>query len=237
MRTEKAGGNREGATVSCLRQLWFGEEKKMRFSKGEVVFHRLKIISKAANVAEVNVEKVEGGVKAFVVVTERAVVRPGDIFGPLPRSGDLLGDINVHHKLWLSSPFTDLSGKLAFNYVILHDLEQLVQHPIRNPDRLGDTPNILDLFHTSNPFAYAVVLSSLLGSSHQYLISVSCPIFPIPPQDSQSTDAPGILPLPVGGDLKMYYADFPWNDYRFHVRDPSLCAERIAEEIVSGIKG
>ncbi|MPC58920.1 hypothetical protein E2C01_052932 [Portunus trituberculatus] len=28
----------------------------------------------------------------------------------------------------------------------------------------------------------------------------------------------------------MYYADFPWNDYCFCVRDPSLCAERITEE-------
>ncbi|MPC62840.1 hypothetical protein E2C01_056930 [Portunus trituberculatus] len=57
MRIEKAGGNREWATVSCLRQLCFGEEKKMRFSREEVVFHRLKIRSKTANVAEVNIEK------------------------------------------------------------------------------------------------------------------------------------------------------------------------------------
>ncbi|MPC53663.1 hypothetical protein E2C01_047561 [Portunus trituberculatus] len=48
MRIEKVGGNREGATVSCLRQLCVGEEKKMRFSRGEVVFHRLKIRSKTA---------------------------------------------------------------------------------------------------------------------------------------------------------------------------------------------
>ncbi|MPC57971.1 hypothetical protein E2C01_051963 [Portunus trituberculatus] len=82
MRIEKVGGNREGATVSYLRQLCFGEEKKMRFSRGEVVFHR----SKTANVAELNVETVEGGVKAFVIFNRRGV-RPGDIFGPLPRGG------------------------------------------------------------------------------------------------------------------------------------------------------
>ncbi|MPD03679.1 hypothetical protein E2C01_099326 [Portunus trituberculatus] len=58
----------------------------MRFGRGEVVFHRLKIRSKNTNVAEVNVEKVEGGVKAFGVV-DRRVIRPGDIFGPLPRRG------------------------------------------------------------------------------------------------------------------------------------------------------
>ncbi|MPC48331.1 hypothetical protein E2C01_042099 [Portunus trituberculatus] len=86
MRTEKVGGNRERATVSCLRQLCFGEERKMRFSKGKVVFYRLEVRSKTANVAEVNKEKVERGVKTFWVANERAV-RPWDISGPLPRKG------------------------------------------------------------------------------------------------------------------------------------------------------
>ncbi|MPC22939.1 hypothetical protein E2C01_015969 [Portunus trituberculatus] len=61
--------------------------------------------------------------------------------------------------------------------------EQLVQHPTCISDCLGDTPNILDLFLTSNPSAYAVTLSSTLSSSDHNLISVSCPISPIPPQD------------------------------------------------------
>ncbi|MPC76537.1 hypothetical protein E2C01_070954 [Portunus trituberculatus] len=52
---------------------------------------------------------------------------------------------------------------LAFNFAILHDLEQLVQHPTRIPDHLKDTPNILDLFLTSNLTAYAVTLSSPFG--------------------------------------------------------------------------
>ncbi|MPC76648.1 hypothetical protein E2C01_071067 [Portunus trituberculatus] len=42
--------------------------------------------------------------------------------------------------------------------------------------------NIHDLFLTSNPSAYAVTLSSPVGSSDHNLISVSCPISPIPPQ-------------------------------------------------------
>ncbi|KAK8380763.1 hypothetical protein O3P69_008003 [Scylla paramamosain] len=91
----------------------------------------------------------------------------------------ILGDFNVH----LSSLFTDHPGELAFNFAILHDLEQLVQHPTHIPDRLEDTPNILDLFLTSNPSAYAVTLSSPLGSSDHNIISVSCPIAPVPPQD------------------------------------------------------
>ncbi|MPC41257.1 hypothetical protein E2C01_034845 [Portunus trituberculatus] len=37
-------------------------------------------------------------------------------------------------------------------------------------------------------------------------------------------------------DLRRYYADFPWNDYCFRVRDPSLCAIRITEgETMAGI--
>ncbi|XP_063863855.1 uncharacterized protein LOC135102470 [Scylla paramamosain] len=34
----------------------------------------------------------------------------------------ILGDFNVHHQLWLSSPFTDHPGVLAFNFAIFHDL-------------------------------------------------------------------------------------------------------------------
>ncbi|MPC64198.1 hypothetical protein E2C01_058309 [Portunus trituberculatus] len=49
-----------------------------------VVFYRLKIRSKTANVAEVNAEKVDGGAKAFGVVIKRGI-RPGDNFGLLPR--------------------------------------------------------------------------------------------------------------------------------------------------------
>ena len=58
---------------------------------------------------------------------------------------------------------------------ILYDLEQLVQHPTRIPDRLGDTSNILDLFLTTNTSAYAVTLSFPLGSSDHNLVYVSCP--------------------------------------------------------------
>ncbi|MPC46138.1 hypothetical protein E2C01_039847 [Portunus trituberculatus] len=58
----------------------------MRFSRGEVVFHRLKIRPKTANVTEVNEEIVEGGVKTFWVATERAV-RSFGYFWSLPRKG------------------------------------------------------------------------------------------------------------------------------------------------------
>ncbi|MPC41272.1 hypothetical protein E2C01_034860 [Portunus trituberculatus] len=60
----------------------------MKFSRGVVVFYRLKIRLKTTNVADVNEEKVEGGVKTFWVATERAE-RPGDISGSVPRRGPL----------------------------------------------------------------------------------------------------------------------------------------------------
>ena len=94
--------------------------------------------------------------------------------------------------------FPLLSLTILVNFAILHDLEQLVQHPTRIPDRLGDTSNILDFFLTSNPSAYAVTLSSPLGSSDHNLISVYCPISPIPPQDPPKRGAFGILPLLIG---------------------------------------
>ena len=59
MRIEIVGGNRKGVTVSCFRHLCFREEKKM-FSEGEVVFYRLKIKLKTANVAEVDRKNVKG---------------------------------------------------------------------------------------------------------------------------------------------------------------------------------
>ncbi|MPC33689.1 hypothetical protein E2C01_027048 [Portunus trituberculatus] len=144
----------------------------------------------------------------------------------------ILGDFNVHHQLWLFSPFTDNHCELAFNFAILHDPEQ---HPTHIPDCLGDMPNILDLFLTSNPFAFAVILSSLLGSSNHNLISVSCRISPIPPQDPPKVKVPLAFCLCQLGDLRRYYADFSWNDYLFRVGDPSLC-EYITEVIVSGME-
>ena len=84
MRIEKVGGNRIRAALSSLRQLSLGEEKKMRFRGGGVVFYRFKIRSKAANVAKIDVEKFRGGIKKPGVNIKR-LFRPGDIFGPLPR--------------------------------------------------------------------------------------------------------------------------------------------------------
>ncbi|MPC47941.1 hypothetical protein E2C01_041702 [Portunus trituberculatus] len=46
----------------------------------------------------------------------------------------ILCDFNVHQQFWLSSPFTDHPCELAFNFAILHGLEQL--DPTKTPYRL-----------------------------------------------------------------------------------------------------
>ncbi|MPC45091.1 hypothetical protein E2C01_038775 [Portunus trituberculatus] len=61
-------------------------------------------------------------------------------------------------QTWLLYSFTNQSGEQGFNFAILHDLQQLVQHPICIPDRLKDTPTILDIFLTSNPSTYCYTL-------------------------------------------------------------------------------
>ena len=92
----------------------------------------------------------------------------------------IVGDFNVHHQLCLSSSFTYQPDEQTFNFVILHDLEQLVQFP----DGLRDTPNILDLFLISNPSTYSVKLFSALGSSYDIIFSVTYFVAPVQLQDS-----------------------------------------------------
>ena len=111
-----------------------------------------------------------------------------------------------------------------------------MQHPTRIPGRLGYTLNILQLFLTSNPSDYAVTLSSPLGTSDHNLISVYSPISPIHPQDPPKRRYLWHFASVSWADLRRYYADFPWNDYCFRDRDPSVCAERITEVIESGME-
>ena len=79
MRIEKVGGNSKGL-LSVASDTCASVRKRI----SGLVFYRLKIRSKTANVAEFNGEKCEGGVKTHRVDIRRAV-RPGDIYGSLPR--------------------------------------------------------------------------------------------------------------------------------------------------------
>ncbi|MPC23372.1 hypothetical protein E2C01_016416 [Portunus trituberculatus] len=84
-----------------------------------------------------------------------------------------------------------------------------------------------------------VIRFSLLGSSEHNLISESH-ICILSYRSNPSSGCPGaevssaFCPCQMV-HLSMHYADFPWNDYCFLVRDPSLCAEHITEIIVSGV--
>ncbi|MPC10867.1 hypothetical protein E2C01_003510 [Portunus trituberculatus] len=107
----------------------------------------------------------------------------------------ILGDLNVHHQLWLTSPLTDHPGELAFNFAIFHHLEQLVQHPTRH----GDMPNILDI---SSPLILLLMLLPYLlrwappiTISFLYLALFLQSLLRIP----QSGGASCALPLPEGG--------------------------------------
>ncbi len=144
------------------------------------------------------------------------------------------GGFNAHQQLCLSSSFTDQPGEQAYSFSPLNDLEQLVQHSTRIPDRLGDMPNILDIFPTLNASAYSVQLISPLGFSEHNLISASCPIAPVRPMDPPKRQCFRYYPSGQWEDLRMFFSDLPWNEYCFQVHDPSVCAQRITEVIVSG---
>lgn len=62
----------------------------------------------------------------------------------------ILVDFNVQHQPWLSSSFIDHFGEPPYNFVLLNDIEQLIQHTTRIPARLRDNRNNLDIFLTSN---------------------------------------------------------------------------------------
>ena len=110
-----------------------------------------------------------------------------------------------------------------------------MQFPTHIPDHLGDMPNILD-FLTSNHSAYSAKLSSLLGFSDHNLISITCSIASVQPQDPPKRRCSCYFNSAKWKDLRQYYSDFSWDDYCFHVTDPSLCAEHITEVIVSGME-
>ncbi|MPC44003.1 hypothetical protein E2C01_037663 [Portunus trituberculatus] len=93
-----------------------------------------------------------------------------------PETLRLSRQCNLHATAPTTSPSTtrqaekDIGEAVSITTLITKKSYQLVQHPTHIPDRLGDTPNILHLFLTSNPSAYAVTLSSTLGSSDHNLI-------------------------------------------------------------------
>ncbi len=86
-RIETVGGNSIEVAVSSPRNLCFGMEEKMRFSGGEMVFHRIKIRTEAVNVAEINEEEIRGVVSTPLWSVAEKGVLSGGIYGS-PPDGD-----------------------------------------------------------------------------------------------------------------------------------------------------
>ena len=137
----------------------------------------------------------------------------------------ILGDFSIHHQLWLSSSLNDQPGEQAFSFTLLHDLEHLVQYSTHIPDRSSDTANILDFFLISNPSAYFVKLSSLLGSSNHCLILVSFPIAPTPPQDPLNRRCFCIMPrlsgMTWGGTILIFHGMITASVLEIHLFVPN----------------
>ena len=146
-----------------------------------------------------------------------------------------IGDFNVHHTDWLKSTHTDVGGIEAFHFSISNELEQIIKHPTRVPDRHDHAANPLDLFFTSNPQNYTYTVSSPLGSSDHCTVSVTStftPPPPIPPTQRHLWHFENTR----RADMSNFLFDFPWDDYCFRTRDPDLAATAVGEVIDSGMR-
>ena len=146
-----------------------------------------------------------------------------------------IGDFNVHHTDWLKSTHTDVGGIEAFHFSISNELEQIIKHPTRIPDRHDHAANPLDLFFTSNPQKYTYTVSSPLGSSDHCTVSVTStftPPSPIPPTQRHLWHIENAR----RGDMSNFLFDFPWDDYCFRTRDPDLVATAVGEVMDSGMR-
>ena len=146
-----------------------------------------------------------------------------------------IGDFNVHHTDWLQSTHTDVGGIEAFHFSISNELEQIIKHPTRVPDRHDHTANTLDLFFTSNPQNYTYTVSSPLGSSDHCTVSVTSsftPPPPIPPTQRHLWHFENAW----RADMSNFLLDFPWNDYCFRTRDPDVAATAVGEVVDSEMR-
>jgi len=145
------------------------------------------------------------------------------------------GDFNVHHKDWLGSSSNDRGGAEAFSFSLLNDMEQLIKHPTRVPDRHDHSPNTLDLFFTSNPSHYAYTIFAPLGSSDHNLISIHSK-WSRPPKIPPSKRLLWHFGSAQWSALREFLIDFPWDDCFLASRDASVVADSITEVILAGME-
>ena len=146
-----------------------------------------------------------------------------------------IGDFNVHHTDWLQSTHTDVWGIEVFHFSISNELEQIIKHPTRVPDRHDHTANTLDLFFTSNPQNYTYTVSSPLGSSDHCTVSVTSSFTPPPPITPTQRHLWHFENV-RRADMSNFLLDFPWNDYCFRTRDPDLAATAVGKVVDSGMR-
>ena len=85
----------------------------------------------------------------------------------------VFGDFNVHHKDWLTySGGTDRPGELCYNFSTLNDLTQMVNFPTQIPDSDSHSPDLLDLFTSSDASICSIMGFPPLGNSDHIVVSV-----------------------------------------------------------------
>lgn len=146
----------------------------------------------------------------------------------------ILGDFNVHNKEWLGSSKTDPQGRAAADFATSNALTNLVQQPTYFPRISTHSSNPLDLFLTTNPESYKILVTTPLGNSDHAIITASCPMQP----DTSEAPQPHIV---------WHYNSAEWEDFRdyisFQLRDifsslsdPSDISQKITEVILSGME-
>ena len=86
----------------------------------------------------------------------------------------VFGGFNVHQKDWLTySSGTDQPGELCYNFSVADDLTQMVNFPTRILGCDSHSPDLLNLFLSSDASICSTMAFPSLGNSDQVVVPVS----------------------------------------------------------------
>ena len=86
----------------------------------------------------------------------------------------VFGVSKVHHRNWLNySGGTDKPGELCYNFSISNNLTQMVNFPSQISDCDSHSPDLLDLFLSTDTSICFKMAFSPLGNSDHVVVSVS----------------------------------------------------------------
>ncbi|MPC30751.1 hypothetical protein E2C01_024021 [Portunus trituberculatus] len=92
----------------------------LEYSELSIIWHRLNSHSLTKSICAVQLSSNSSGFSKFF---DYLTSIEEDILFLYPFAEiTILGDFNVHHQPWLSSPFTNHPSEIAFNFAILRDL-------------------------------------------------------------------------------------------------------------------